>query len=63
MATILTCNCVHAFQDKKYGKKRRVFNTIKLGKTNEFRCTACGKTRTGSIRTKAEQDRKNGEAK
>lgn len=50
---ILICNCDHAFQDKRYGKKRRVFNTIKDGKTNEYRCTACGKTKSGTARTLA----------
>jgi len=44
---ILVCNCDHVFQDKRYGKKRRLMNPIKWGKTNEFRCTVCGKTRTG----------------
>ena len=60
---ILVCNCVHAFQDKKYGKKRRLFNTIKLGKSNEFRCTVCGKTRTGNTRTLRANNQKNGEDK
>jgi hypothetical protein len=60
---ILICNCEHAFQDKRYGRKRRVMNTIKLGKTNEFRCTACGKTRTGDARTLRANNQKNGEDK
>jgi len=47
---ILICNCDHAFQDKRYGKKRRLMNAVKLSTTNEFRCTVCGKVRTGNIR-------------
>lgn len=37
---IVTCSCVHEFQDKKHGKQRRVANATK-GK--KFRCTVCGK--------------------
>jgi hypothetical protein len=47
---ILVCNCDNKFQDKKYGKKRRVMNPLGPGKINEFRCTVCGKTRSGNIR-------------
>lgn len=33
------CFCEHKYQDKKYGKKVRVFN--KTMKTNTWRCTVC----------------------
>lgn len=40
---IKICNCEHVYQDKRYGKKRRVHNPTRgrVGKT--FRCTVCGK--------------------
>ncbi len=60
---ILICNCEHAFQDKKHGKKRRVMNPLGPGKANEFRCTACGKTRSGDARTLRATNQKNGEVK
>jgi hypothetical protein len=42
MATeIKKCTCKHEFQDKKYGKGKRVFNYCK--KTDKYRCTVCGK--------------------
>jgi len=38
---IKKCDCVHEFQDKTYGKNKRVFNpTLKEG---IFRCTVCKK--------------------
>lgn len=39
---ILYCNCKHSFQDKTYGKSKRVHN--KTAK-DEWRCTVCGKVR------------------
>lgn len=42
---ILTCSCKNEFQDKKYGKGKRVFNeTNKDGKG--YRCTICGHERS-----------------
>lgn len=35
---IMKCNCKNDFQDKKYGKKNRLFNRTIKG----FRCTVCG---------------------
>lgn len=36
------CACKHDFQDKRYGKKKRVHNMInKTGLT--CRCTVCGR--------------------
>jgi hypothetical protein len=60
---ILICNCDHPFQDKKHGRKRRVMNPLGPGKANEFRCTICGKTRSGDARTLAANKAKNGEDK
>jgi len=38
---IMKCDCKHEFQDKRYGKYKRVFN---YGKKNDiYRCTVCGK--------------------
>ena len=41
--TVKRCTCAHAFQDRKYGKGRRVFNrTGGSGKgTVGWRCTVC----------------------
>jgi hypothetical protein len=36
---VLSCNCRHEYQDKKYGENRRVMNKINKG----YRCTVCGK--------------------
>lgn len=35
---VLTCNCVHAFQDKQFGAGKRYHNRTKAGKA---RCTVC----------------------
>ena len=43
---ILSCTCNHAFQDARYGSKRRVHNPI-LKPQPGFRCTVCGKIRQG----------------
>ena len=37
---ILKCGCVQKFQDKKYGKNKRVFNHCT--KLDKWRCTVCG---------------------
>lgn len=39
MAKIISCTCSHEFQDKKYGKGKRVFNETTKG----YRCTVCEK--------------------
>ena len=43
MTRIMKCDCEHEFQDKRYGKGKRVHNEMvpKNGKT--YRCTVCGK--------------------
>ncbi len=36
---IIKCTCENKYQDKKYGKGKRVHNPLQGGKTN--RCTVC----------------------
>ena len=44
MVRIAKCECVHEYQDKRYGKGMRVHNTCgRDGKS--ARCTVCGKNR------------------
>lgn len=38
---IRICDCKHDFQDERYGKQKRVFNTCSNGKG--ARCTVCNK--------------------
>ena len=38
MTRIIKCTCIHAQQDKLYGKRRRVMNQTKDG---QYRCTVC----------------------
>lgn len=37
MAKIISCTCKHPYQDKRYGKSRRVHNKTERG----YRCTVC----------------------
>lgn len=37
---IISCDCVHSFQDRRYGLNKRLA-TLKLSGANV--CTACGK--------------------
>ena len=37
---VLECVCEHPYQDKRYGKGKRLFNPMKKG----YRCTVCGRT-------------------
>ena len=40
---IKKCSCKHEYQDKTYGKGRRVFNEcVKDRKHTGWRCTVCG---------------------
>ena len=39
---ILRCNCIHSYQDEKYGLFMRVMNRKQK---DGFRCTVCGKVR------------------
>jgi hypothetical protein len=50
MAKILRCDetkCINEYQDKKYGIKMRVCNTLvnvnKESKSRKYRCTVCSK--------------------
>jgi len=47
MSKIMKCTCDHEYQDKKYGKKNRVFNEIatKPTQNQEYRCTVCKKVK------------------
>ncbi len=43
MTKIKNCDCIHEFQDKKYGKGKRVHNACV--KSGEYRCTVCQKVK------------------
>jgi len=49
-SAIIECSCEHEYQDKKYGKKRRVFNNMANG---QYRCSVCSKV-SGSIKIATE---------
>ncbi len=38
---ILDCTCKNEFQDKMYGKGKRVHNVLAKKSTFDYRCTAC----------------------
>lgn len=40
---IKKCTCEHKYQDKKYGKKKRVHNKMADSTPQKYRCTVCGK--------------------
>lgn len=43
---ILKCDCKHDFQDKEYGKGKRLHNMmVKKGNMQHYRCIICGKER------------------
>jgi len=41
---VMSCSCEHAWQDRRYGKGKRVHNATKklVGMTQQYRCTVCG---------------------
>lgn len=45
---VLVCTCTDEYQDKKYGKRRRVHNKTKGGSENspEYRCVTCANEKT-----------------
>ena len=43
MTKIIKCECKNEFQDKRYGKGRRLANQTKKSDGKVFRCTVCGK--------------------
>jgi len=40
---IILCTCTHPYQDKKYGKGKRVHNPCGKGMSQSYRCTVCKK--------------------
>lgn len=40
---IYPCTCTHEFQDKMYGKNKRVWNAMGATGKNGIRCTVCSK--------------------
>lgn len=40
---IYNCTCVNEYQDKLYGKNKRVFNAMGLDGKSGIRCATCGK--------------------
>jgi len=47
MSAIKQCDCVHEFQDKRYGKGMRVHTPTKSIKSGgAWRCTVCEKVKT-----------------
>ena len=38
----INCTCSHDYQDKKYGKGKRIANKTTKN-DNTYRCTVCGK--------------------
>lgn len=46
MTRVMPCECRHEYQDRRYGRGRRVFNMMKPRKEQqEWRCTVCMKVR------------------
>lgn len=40
---IITCNCIHPYQDALYGTLKRVAKLVtKNGREDKCRCTVCG---------------------
>lgn len=42
---ILNCKCKNDYQDKKYGKGKRVHNKCDGGMNVQYKCTVCGNKR------------------
>lgn len=38
---VMLCSCDHKYQDKKFGKNKRVFNQCSQGNQVAYRCTVC----------------------
>jgi len=45
---IKDCKCEHEYQDKRYGKNKRVHNELAKEKNSvvKYRCTVCGEVKT-----------------
>lgn len=44
MTIVKRCSCNNKFQDKRFGKGKRLFNTT-TSNAHAYRCTVCGKER------------------
>ena len=41
---VISCTCQHEYQDKVYGKNKRLANKTQKGNQKDtYRCTVCGK--------------------
>ena len=52
---ILPCKCEHEYQDKKYGKGRRVHNPMMNG---QFRCTICSSVKGAAKAVETTKEKK-----
>lgn len=52
---ILECNCKHEYQDKRYGKNKRVHTEKKDPVRNGYICTVCAKTNVKSSGKKSDE--------
>ena len=46
------CNCVSAFQDRVYGRGRRVYNELgkdRTGRAGGLRCSVCEDTKSAPV--------------
>ena len=50
--SVKLCSCTHPYQDKKYGKGKRVHNKG----SDDWKCTVCGSSKS---QTGAERDKRN----
>ena len=48
--SIKECDCVHEYQDKKYGKGKRVHNVAGGRGAGFLRCTSCGKDKRAPLK-------------
>ena len=57
--TVLNCNCVHEFQDQRYGRGMRLANRMKQSegdKLSRWRCTVCGNVHDRAV-TQSQEDK------
>lgn len=43
MTAIKPCNCVHTYQDTRYGEHNRVCNSYGKDRIKGFRCSVCNR--------------------
>jgi hypothetical protein len=46
--SVIACSCEHEYQDKAYGKGRRLHNAMQNG---QWRCTVCSKVNGAASKT------------